>query len=74
MWRRLQLAGELIEKRSKRSTAAAARLLPVTVRDAEQQSEAEGGAVSLTRAQLSMLLEGIDWRRVERTADSLLAI
>jgi transposase len=36
--------------------------------------KAEGGAVSLTRAQLSMLLEGIDWRRVERTADSLLAI
>ena len=36
--------------------------------------KAENGAVSLTRAQLSMLLEGIDWRRVERTADSLLAI
>ncbi len=36
-WRRLQLAGELIEKRSKRSTATSARLLPVTVRDAEQQ-------------------------------------
>jgi len=29
---------------------------------------AENGTVSLTRAQLSMLLEGIDWRRVERTA------
>ena len=28
----------------------------------------ENGTVSLTRAQLSMLLEGIDWRRVERTA------
>ena len=25
------------------------------------------GTVSLTRAQLSMLLEGIDWRRPERT-------
>ena len=36
--------------------------------------KAEGGAVSLTRAQLSMLLEGIDWRREERTADSLFAI
>lgn len=36
--------------------------------------KAESGAVSLTRAQLSMLLEGIDWRRVERTADALLAI
>jgi transposase len=27
------------------------------------------GAVALTRAQLSMLLEGIDWRRPERTAE-----
>jgi transposase len=30
---------------------------------------AADGAVSLTRAQLSMLLEGIDWRRPERTAE-----
>ena len=29
--------------------------------------KAENGTVSLTRAQLSMLLEGIDWRRPERT-------
>ena len=29
--------------------------------------QAESGKVSLTRAQLSMLLEGIDWRRPERT-------
>jgi transposase len=29
--------------------------------------KAEGGAVSLTRAQLSMLLEGIDWRSPART-------
>jgi transposase len=36
--------------------------------------KAENGAVSLTRAQLSMLLEGIDWRRPVRTAESLLAI
>jgi transposase len=36
--------------------------------------KAESGTVSLTRAQLSMLLEGIDWRRPARTADSLLAI
>ena len=28
---------------------------------------AEGGVVHLTPAQLSMLLEGIDWRRPERT-------
>ena len=28
---------------------------------------AENGAVSLTRAQLSMMLEGIDWRRPIRT-------
>jgi transposase len=36
--------------------------------------KAESGTVSLTRAQLSMLLEGIDWRRAVRTAESLLAI
>lgn len=29
--------------------------------------QAESGKVCLTRAQLSMLLEGIDWRRPERT-------
>jgi transposase len=29
--------------------------------------QAESGTVSLTRAQLSMLLEGIDWRRPART-------
>lgn len=29
--------------------------------------KAESGTVLLSRAQLSMLLEGIDWRRVERT-------
>jgi transposase len=29
--------------------------------------QATSGKVSLTRAQLSMLLEGIDWRRPERT-------
>jgi len=27
------------------------------------------GTVALTRAQLAMLLEGIDWRRPERTAE-----
>jgi transposase len=31
--------------------------------------QATCGTVSLTGAQLSMLLEGIDWRRVERTYD-----
>lgn len=30
--------------------------------------QAENGTVSLTRAQLSMLLEGIDWRHPQRTA------
>ena len=30
--------------------------------------QATSGTVSLTRAQLSMLLEGIDWRRPIRTA------
>jgi transposase len=34
----------------------------------------ENGTVSLTRAQLSMLCEGIDWRRPVRTAESPLAI
>lgn len=29
--------------------------------------QAQSGAVSLTPAQLSMLLEGIDWRRVRRS-------
>lgn len=29
--------------------------------------KAENGTLSLTRAQLSMLLEGIDWRRPART-------
>ena len=29
--------------------------------------QATSGKVALTRAQLSMLLEGIDWRRPERT-------
>jgi transposase len=29
--------------------------------------KAESGTVSLSRAQLSMLLEGIDWRRPQRT-------
>lgn len=36
--------------------------------------KAESGTVALTRAQLSMLLEGIDWRRPLRTAESPLAI
>jgi transposase len=31
--------------------------------------QATCGTVSVTRAQLSMLLEGIDWRRPERTWD-----
>ena len=31
--------------------------------------QARTGTVALTRAQLSMLLEGIDWRRPERTWD-----
>ena len=35
--------------------------------------QANEGAVSLSRAQLSMLLEGIDWRRPERTWQPSLA-
>lgn len=36
--------------------------------------QATSGTVSLSRAQLSMLLEGIDWRRPLRTAAPQLAI
>lgn len=36
--------------------------------------QAESGTVSLTPAQLSMLLEGIDWRRPRRTAAPELSI
>ena len=34
----------------------------------------ESGTVSLTRAQLSMLLEGIDWRHPVRTATPQIAV
>ena len=36
--------------------------------------KAESGSVSLSRAQLSMLLEGIDWRRPERTWTPQIAV
>src|SRR3974390_2390137 len=36
--------------------------------------QAMSGTVSLTAAQLSMLLEGIDWRRPTRTFDPELAV
>lgn len=36
--------------------------------------KAENGAVSLSRAQLSMLLEGIDWRRPVRTSAPAVAV
>ena len=36
--------------------------------------QASEGVVSLTRAQLSMLLEGIDWRRPQRTWDPQLSV
>jgi transposase len=36
--------------------------------------QAREGVVSLTRAQVSMLLEGIDWRRPERTWDRQLSV
>ena len=35
---------------------------------------AESGTVSLTRAQLAMLLEGIDWRQPMRTAAPQLSV
>ncbi len=36
--------------------------------------QATGGSVSLSRAQLSMLLEGIDWRAPIRTAQPQLSV
>jgi len=36
--------------------------------------QATSGTVCLTRAQLSMLLEGIDWRRPERTWEPQLSV
>ena len=36
--------------------------------------QAEDGTVAMTRAQLAMLLEGIDWRRPERTWTPRIAI
>ena len=36
--------------------------------------QADSGTVSLSRAQLSMLLEGIDWRRPIRTAAPSIAV
>jgi hypothetical protein len=36
--------------------------------------KAQSGTVSLTRAQLSMLCEGIDWRRPVRTEERPMAI
>jgi len=36
--------------------------------------QAASGTLSLTRAQLAMLLEGIDWRRPERTWDPQLSM
>jgi transposase len=36
--------------------------------------KADSGTVSLSRAQLSMLLEGIDWRRPERTFTPQIAV
>ena len=36
--------------------------------------QAKEGTVALTRAQLSMLLEGIDWRRPTRTAAPQMAV
>ncbi|SPK77658.1 conserved protein of unknown function (plasmid) [Cupriavidus taiwanensis] len=35
---------------------------------------ADGGVVSLSQAQLSMLLEGIDWRLPVRTAEPISAL
>jgi transposase len=36
--------------------------------------KADSGSISLTRAQLSMLCEGIDWRRPVRTSAPLMEV
>ncbi len=36
--------------------------------------QATGGTVSLSRAQLPMLLEGIDWRAPVRTAEQVMSV
>jgi transposase len=36
--------------------------------------KAESGSISLTRAQLAMLCEGIDWRRPVRTSSPLMEV
>ena len=36
--------------------------------------KAESGSISLTRAQLAMLCEGIDWRRPVRTSAPLMEV
>jgi transposase len=36
--------------------------------------QASSGTVSLSRAQLSMLLEGIDWRAPARTAERVMSV
>ena len=36
--------------------------------------QASSGTVSLSRAQLSMLLEGIDWRAPTRTAERMMSV
>ena len=36
--------------------------------------QAASGTVSLSRAQLSMLLEGIDWRTPRRTAEPVMSV
>lgn len=36
--------------------------------------QSSDGCISLTPAQLSMLLEGIDWRHPRRTAERLMAV
>jgi hypothetical protein len=60
------------------SVAQIARLHGVNAKRLERGRfvwpQASEGVVYLTRAQLSMLLEGIDWRRPERTWDPQLAV
>src|SRR5438128_2265355 len=85
-WRKLYLAGRLgsasraIKLLPVHVSENSPSLAPTTHRECSPSVElaklpqATSGTVSLTRAQLSMLLEGIDWRRLERTWDPQLSV
>ena len=61
-----------LSNRSRAPHEQALRVIPEVVEEVWPQ--AENGAIPLSRAQLSMLLEGIDWRAPRRTAPPQLAV